>query len=112
MLEFEDEKVPMKVDVIAPAGFVVIPVEQYNELLIAANAAPIKVRKSVWDGHDEIDAVVDSEWVRTVALNLMQQRYSEDELGQYDLVPHDDIYNPTITIAKSKPQAPVEPDPF
>ena len=119
MLEFEEtnaerEQAPMKAEVNAPAGFVVIPLEQYNELLIAAEASymPVKVSKESWNGGATIVADVDKDWLFTTARELLKQRYSPEELEHYDLVPPDDIYNPSVTIAKRRPTEPVEADPF
>lgn len=116
MLEFEEtnagrEQAPMKAEVNAPAGFVVIPLEQYNELLIAAEASyiPVKVSKETWNGGATIIAEVDKDWLCTVARELLKQRYSPEELAQYDMVSPDDVYSSSITIAKRRPQ---EPDPF
>jgi len=113
MLEFEDTNVPIKAEVTAPTGFVVVPIEEYNKLLLAAaNSKPVKIRKSVWGEREEIEALVDVDWLRALAVDLMKQRYSDEELAQYDIVAPDDVYNPTVTIAKRKPAAYTEPDPF
>lgn len=123
MLEFEDEQVnvpKMNVEVSAPSGFVVVPIDTYNELLQKAaqpTESHIKVRKTNWNGGETIEAEIDVEWLLAVAQEIMRQRYSDEELEQYVIMGPDDVYNPALVIAKRKPAEPaalepVEPDPF
>lgn len=109
MLEFEEASVPkMNVEVSAPNGFVVVPVDTYNELLRKA-AQPtethIKVSMTNWNNRETIEAEVDVEWLLAAAIEIAKQRYSDEELEQYSFMRPDDVYNPSLNIAKRKPAA-------
>lgn len=112
MLEFEETNVPkMNVEVTAPSGFVVVPIEQYNKLLREAAQPPeshIKVRTTNWNGGETIEAEVDVDWLLEAAQRIMRQRYSAEELERYIDMKPDDVYNPSLVIAKRRPQEPEE----
>jgi len=115
MLEFEEterEQAPMKAEVNAPAGFVVIPLEQYNELLLAAEGQhiPVKVQKTTWNGGNTIEAVIDSEWLHAVGEGLAMAKYGTEAMSDYNIVDPDSIYISSVTIAVRKPTPPSEPE--
>lgn len=115
MLEFEEtgrEQAPMKAEVNAPAGFVVIPLEQYNELLMAAESqpVPVKVQKTTWNGGDTIEVVIDAEWLHAIGEGLAMAKYGAEAMSDYNIVDPDSIYSPSVTIAVRKPTPPSEPD--
>lgn len=108
MLEFEEterEQVPVKAEVMTPAGFVVIPLERYNELLLAAEAArvPVKVQKTAWNDGQTIEVTIDSEWLYAVGEGLAMEKYGAKAMAAYALVDPDAIYSPSITIATRRP---------
>lgn len=111
MLSFEEENKPnqmkMTAEVVVPTGFVVLPIDQYDQLLLDATSRPvIKVELSAFT-KNAIEVVIDRDWLYEAAMSIMRRRYTPEELAQFDIIPVDDVYVGDVKIAKRKP---VEPD--
>lgn len=112
MLEFEENNQPIEAHVTAPAGFVVIPLEQYNDLLMAAEPSyiPVSVGRPTWPTNSqELEARINPDWLCTTVREMIKYKYGAAVLDEYELKTPDDIYIPTITIAVRK-QALQEPE--
>lgn len=112
MLEFENEQAPVKATAEVPEGFVVVPLERYNELLLAANSMPtLRIKRSIFS-KAHIDIEIDRDWLYYTALELLKLRYTPEELDAWDVVPIDDVYVSDVTIARCKPTEPTRPTPI
>lgn len=100
MLEFEDNA-QMRANVEAPTGFVVLPIEQYNELLQAANKPPMfTVAEKTWITDGAIEIELDTRAIYKQAMEMLLKTYTPEELAKYDIVPLDKMYFNSPTIAK------------
>lgn len=78
------------------AGYVTMPIEEYNRLIERANFIyyALRVHKA-WD--NTLDIEIDKELIYPVAMKLFRDSLHADN---FEAIPFDDFYTPSIHIAK------------
>lgn len=114
MLEFENVNVaPQPVNELREAGpvnvagpgYVLVPIETYNDLLIKANAASgaIKLERRKYGLHDTIEVTVDNCWLYEQANALIYRWFPPEVLKDFDIVTSaDQLFVISATVARAK----------
>ena len=96
MLTFEESNVSTK-------GYVVLPIEEYNKLLLAADFErhfSITRLKYVTPNLFELD--VNRKWLYDVAVKKLKESNTPEQLEDLDILSFDEFYVSTPTIARAK----------
>ena len=89
----------------AGPGYVLVPLETYNELLVKANAASraIRFERRTYGLNDTLEVCVDNRWLYEQAMQGIYKWFSPDMLAQFDLVPSaDKLFAISTTIGRVK----------
>ena len=88
------------------SGYVILPVDKYNELLRRADAALNAITLCRRDYHSDkpIEAEIDRHWLYALLMSKLEQQYGKEIYKTHAVVDKaDDMYVMDITIARLKP---------
>lgn len=105
MLEFEDNSTQErpKVEATMPDGFVMLPISEYNKLLLAANKPwPMQLKLSSWVVGKNLAVEFDGRAIYRWALEQLKQQYTGEELADLRIRPFNDVFVCDMTIAETK----------
>ena len=97
---------------VAGPGYVLVPLETYNELLVKANAASraIRFERRTYGLNDTLEVLVDNNWLYEQAMQGIYKWFSPDMLAQFDLVPSaDKLFAISATIGRVKDKLDTDP---
>lgn len=106
MLEFEetnDREEPRGVLKPATGGYVMLPIDEYNNMLRIADAASNAITLSRRDYHKTkpIEATIDKHWLYRLLMDKLHEQYSLRDLAGYEMTRcADDLLVLDITLAK------------
>lgn len=96
MLLFEENNVAN-----TPEGYVVLPISEYNRLRDAAmkHARMFKITQRAY-GSQDIELEFDNKYVYNLAMKVMHELFSDEELKDYDIAESINIFGTTLAIRK------------